>query len=318
MNTFTFRAMGSQILIAMDTQQGVLSETNQEVVRWFEEWEQLFSRFRITAELSELNAHTGQDWPVSETFFRVLKQALQEERLSNGLVTPAVLNALEAAGYVQSFEDLADSLATSLRQTYINSGNAQDISLDEIRLTVHLPVGMRLDLGGFVKGWAADQTMQRLQGTAPVLVDAGGDIAISGPMKNGDLWPGGVADPLSADASLGVLMLGRGGIATSGKDYRRWMQGDRWQHHIIDPRTGRPAESDLISVTVMAENVMEAELWTKAALIVGSTRAIRLLAENGIASYLLVMEDGQQIESVPFSQARWSEKWINQKNKISA
>jgi thiamine biosynthesis lipoprotein len=310
--------MGSQILIAMDTQQGVLSETNQEVVHWFEEWEQLFSRFRITSELSELNAHTGQDWPVSEEFFTVLQQVLLEERLSKGLVTPAVLDALEEAGYDQSFENMMETMTSSLRKSYVNNGNAQDIRMDESQLTVHLPVGMRLDLGGFVKGWAADQTMQRLQGTAPVLVDAGGDIAISGPMKNGDRWPVGIADPMTANGSLGVLMLGRSGIATSGKDYRRWMKGNRWQHHIIDPRTGRPAESDLISVTIMAKNVIEAELWTKAALIVGSTRAIRLLAENGIESYLLVMEDGQQIESVPFAQARWSERWISQKSKISA
>lgn len=309
MYTHTFRAMGSQILIAMDTDSAILNKAVQEAMTWFEEWEQCFSRFRLTSELTELNRHSGQYWQVSSTFWEVLQLAKTAENKTDGLVTPTVLNALEEAGYDISFEEVGQNMNSYLQQSFVAADAGQKIEFDEMNHSVRLPYGVRLDFGGIVKGWAAQQTMIRLRAYAPVLVDAGGDIAVSGPMQAGSPWAIGVADPIQTDHSLGLVMLPEGGIATSGRDFRRWLKGNQWQHHLIDPRTQRPAETDILSATVIATDVMEAETWAKTALILGSQAAVSKLDQESGLAYLLVLEDGSTIETPQFSRYRWNEKW---------
>jgi thiamine biosynthesis lipoprotein len=190
--------------------------------------------------------------------------------------------------------------------------------MNEANHSVRLPRGIRLDLGGIVKGWAVQQTLIQLRNVCPVLVDAGGDIGVSGPMRDGSFWTIGVADPLQAGQSLGVVMVGDGGIATSGKDYRRWRKGDQWQHHIIDPRTDLPAETDVVGATVIAKDVMEAELWSKTALILGSEAACAKLNQEAKLAYFLVMEDGSTKENPLFTNYRWNEKCQILQNSLSA
>lgn len=315
MHTYTFRAMGSQILIAMDTNAETVYEAGLEAAGWFEDWEQHFSRFRLTSELSELNQHNGEFWQVSPLFWHVLQLALDVEKKTDGLVTPTVLNALEKAGYTVSFEDMAEIIEPYLRQSFAGADGANEIEMVESNYSVRLPVGVRLDLGGVVKGWAAHEAMIRLRDAAPVMVDAGGDIAISGSLTAGTAWPIGVTDPLHADQSLGLMMLTKGGIATSGRDYRRWLRNNQWQHHIIDPRTAAPAETDLVSVTVIAGDVMKAEAWAKAGLILGSQAARERLDRENLA-YLLVGEDGALTESTSFTQYRWNLKWQTMQNNL--
>ncbi|MGZ8687679.1 MAG: FAD:protein FMN transferase, partial [Gaiellaceae bacterium] len=121
------------------------------------------------------------------------------------------------------------------------------------------------DLGGLGKGYAVDRVAESLSVAGPCLVNAGGDIAI-----RGGSWPVGVADGLT-------LELSRGGVATSGRDRRRWVRGGREAHHLIDPSTGRPAESDLVRVTVVADSATEAEVLAKAAFLGADVDVPRVL-----------------------------------------
>jgi thiamine biosynthesis lipoprotein len=307
--------MGSQILIAMDTDEKTIADAGLEAANWFEEWEQCFSRFRLTSELSEVNQHSGQFCQVSSDFWDVLELAQNVEKMTGGLVTPRILNALEEAGYTTSFENMAENIDTYLSHTYAGSGSGE-IEIDENTHVIRVPYGVRLDFGGIVKGWAAQQTMIRLRDAAPVLIDAGGDIAISGTMSNGVPWAVGVADPFHPDQSLGLMMLADCGIATSGRDYRRWMKANQWQHHIIDPRTEKPAETDVMTATVIAKDVIQAEAWAKSAVIFGSVSAKESLARIEPLAYLLVLEDGSKIETPEFSQYRWNEKWQTIQNSL--
>lgn len=136
---------------------------------------------------------------------------------------------------------------------------------------------MRLDLGGIAKGWAADIAAQRLAKAGPALIDAGGDIAVSGPMADGSPWPIAIANPFAPEDSLGLLLLVRGAVATSGRDYRRWTRGGVEQHHIIDPRTGQPAQTDVLSATIVAPDGPAAEMAAKVALILGSQAGLAWL-----------------------------------------
>ncbi|HMK07966.1 MAG TPA: FAD:protein FMN transferase, partial [Anaerolineales bacterium] len=172
--------------------------------------------------------------------------------------------------------------------------------------TVRLPAGTRLDLGGIGKGWAADRAVRRLSRTGAALVDAAGDIAVSGPTASGDPWPIGVADPAHAERQLAVLMIGKGGVATSGRDYRRWRQGGLWAHHIIDPRTGRPAQTDVLSATVVGPSARMAEAAAKAVLILGSREGLGWLEGRPALAGLVVLDDERVLTSRRMKPYLWS------------
>ncbi len=305
MKTATFTAMGSRIFIAVDTDdQSIFSETLK-AQQWFEEWEQVLSRFRFSSELSEINRHPGTANRVSGTLAEVLLAARKAERLSEGLVTPTMLNALTLAGYDEDFESLLNRSAAEFKLALTTPVRPGKVDFDEHNQTLTLPFGTALDFGGIAKGWAAHQTMLRLSGYAPVLVDAGGDIAVSGPMRDGGQWPIGVANPFNQDNNLALLMLPAGGVATSGKDYHRWLFNGEMQHHIIDPRSLRPAATDVLTITVLAADVMAAETYAKSALIQGSEAGVAWLEQQKVIGYLLVLEDGSVIKNQLFYEKEW-------------
>ena len=124
-------------------------------------------------------------------------------------------------------------------------------------------------------------------------MEAGGDIAVSGPRRNGAPWPIGVADPHLPESDLAVLALERGGVATSGRDYRRWRQDGVWRHHILDPRTGQPAVTEVLSATVVAPSATEAEVAAKAALILGEAAGLAWIEAAPGCAAMLVLDDGR-------------------------
>lgn len=298
-HTLEWRAMGCRMLAAVESNEERPAILEQ-VPGWFEEWEQALSRFRPDSELSQLNRSAGKPFTASPVLWSVYQAALEAKRRSAGLVTPTLLDALKQAGYVQSFEpsfagaarpdesivpfDLtALSLPVNLRK---NTGTKRAILLSE---------GMHLDFGGIAKGWAAQQATHRLKKAGAALVDAGGDISISGPCAGGLPWAVGVENPFMPGTDLAILHLGHCGVATSGRDYRRWQQNGKWMHHIIDPRTGRPAETDVLTATVIAADVLQAETAAKTAFILGSQAGIEWLQARPAMAGMLVLEDGGYI-----------------------
>jgi thiamine biosynthesis lipoprotein len=128
-------------------------------------------------------------------------------------------------------------------------------------------------------------------------MDAGGDIAVSDQMADGHPWPVAIADPLDVQESLDLLALRSGGVATSGIDYRRWQKDGAWKHHIIDPRTGEPAQTDLMSVTIAAPDVLHAEAAAKTVLILGSQAGLDWLENQPELGGLLALQDGRVLYS---------------------
>jgi thiamine biosynthesis lipoprotein len=307
MEQIAFRAMGCQMLAVLDGADTAMHVLNQ-VPGWFEEWEQELSRFRPDSDLNRLNRSAGQPVRVTATLWRVLQLARWAARHSDGLVTPTVLPALLAAGYRVSFRE---DMCTQVEPWHVRlehaSADWRRISFNRRAHSVTLPPGLELDLGGVAKGWAAGEAVSRLRAYGPVLVDAGGDIAVSGPRTDGSPWPVGVANPASGEEPLALLALFQGGVATSGRDYRRWRQGDRWQHHIIDPRTGQPAATDVLTVTVVAASVPEAEVAAKVALMLGSRGGLAWLERRPSLAAMLVLEDGQVVQSSRFADYMWKE-----------
>jgi thiamine biosynthesis lipoprotein len=288
-----FHAMGSDMLVVLDSESEQASQALSRIPDYFEDWEQSLSRFRPDSELSRLNRITDQPVPVSAALWDVFEASQWAEQFTNGLVTPTVFDALLESGYDQSFDGLPRNQHQSFMVSPITTQSLSVVVADKGDQTICLPQGVHLDFGGVAKGWAAHQAMEKLKVEGPALVNAAGDIAVSGPCSNGAAWEIGVKDPFRKETDFEVLYVKRGGVATSGKDRRRWIQNDQLRHHIIDPMTSLPAVTNLMSATVIAPDVMEAEAAAKAVLIMGAEDGLAWIESHDELAGLLVLENGQ-------------------------
>lgn len=291
--------MGSRISISLELTGGKAEDLLREARGWFRSWETTLSRFNPESELSRLNAAGGHPFHAGRVLWSVLRLALRAARETGGLVTPCALAALEAAGYTATYEHIDRNRAADTSPPPVPDWRG--VETDVATHTVKLPPGARLDLGGFGKGWAAERCAMRLGRLAPVLVDAGGDIAATGPRQDGLPWHIDIPHPLQGRNSLAVLPLLRGGVATSGRTLRRWRLDGEERHHLIDPRTGRPAATDLLSVTVLAERLTAAEAAAKAIFLLGSRAGWDWLEGRPSLAAIMVRDDGAALFSPTLS-----------------
>jgi len=145
---------------------------------------------------------------------------------------------------------------------------------------IRLAPGARLDLGGIGKGFAAERAADLLSAAGPCLVSAGGDVAVRGVPAAGT-WAVGIDDELTVG-------LDQGGLATSGRDRRRWQRGGRERHHLIDPLTGLPAVTDILRVTVVGRDAVDAEIHAKVLFLGGAAAALA----SGLST-VVVTDDGR-------------------------
>ena len=278
--------MGTTISLLLPAKQA--AQGKQIVRDLFAEWEQALSRFIPESELSRLNRLADAPVAVSDLLYSVLATALTAARASEGVYDPAMLEQLEKIGYDRTFDDIQPTAFDPIIPGE-PGGRWRGIKVNPIYREVTLPVGIKLDFGGIAKGMAVDAALQRLRehGISPALVNAGGDLAVSGLPPTEDTWL--IAVP--GRERYWSLPLHRGAVATSGIARRHWRQGNILRHHLLDPRTGLPAQSDLWSVTVVADRCEQAEVAAKVAFILGSRRGADFLRRHHIAG-LLVREDG--------------------------
>lgn len=295
MQRLEFHAMGCEMLAVLDDDSA--SQLLPRVPEWFEEWEQVLSRFRIDSELMLLNRTHEHPVSVSQTLWDVFQCAQVAGQMTDGLVTPTLLDAIVEAGYDRPFDELSHLAPFTPAPVKTDSSTLAAVAVNASTQTITLPSGMGLDFGGVAKGWAAHQAMKRLQAEGPALIDAAGDIAISGPRADGSPWPIGVANPLQKGDEIETLFLNACGVATSGKDRRRWLRDNVLKHHIIDPWTNQPAETDLLTVTVVAPDVMQAEAAAKAAFILGSHTGMEWIESHFDFAALFILDGGEMLYS---------------------
>jgi thiamine biosynthesis lipoprotein len=244
------------------------------------------SRFRADSELVAIgNVARGARGPVTVTVSPLLAQAvavsLRAAQLTDGDVDPTVGGALAELGYDRDFAELArpgqaaDVRADpeGLKIRVIPGWRSVRVDVDRQRLTV--PAGVWLDLGATVKGWAADRAAARIADVVGcgVLVSLGGDTAVAGEPPDGG-WRIRVQDRTAlpgeaADGPSQVVTIRDGGLATSSTGARRWRRGGDVLHHILDPRTGRPAAPVWRTVSVAAATCADANTAATAAVIRG-------------------------------------------------
>jgi thiamine biosynthesis lipoprotein len=273
MESRQFRAMGTDVELLVDA--AGAGQALDAAEGEFHRLEAILTRFRPESELSRLNEAGSLD--AGPDLLEVVRLALEARGRTDGRFDPTVHDAVVAAGYDRTFEEVPEDGTAVI----VGSVCGGSVRIDGTR--IELDPGVRLDLGGIGKGYAAARAAKLLSVAGPALVNAGGDIATAG-----GSWPVGVQ---TADGEL-TLELSGGGLATSGRDRRRWRRNGEELHHLIDPATGAPSPSDVLRLTLVAPDAVEAEVWAKALYLAGADEAAREADMRGLPC-VLVTADGR-------------------------
>ena len=262
----TFRAMDTVVeIVGTGIADRELASMLNRAREFADAWEEMFSRFRAGSTLQTVNAAGGAPTQVEPAFLDLLERARQAVFASAGRFNPAVLPALEAAGYDRSFASITATIAGRPEPCAWHE-EWGEVEIDRSRHTVRLPAGMRLDVGGIAKGAYVDQLADWLTHWPGGMVNAGGDMMIWGEPPTGHQWRIGVEDPARPGTDIAAIEFGvaaRRGVATSATNRRRWMVSGHTAHHLIDPFTGAPASGPVASVTAVGPDVTSADVGAK-------------------------------------------------------
>ena len=262
-----FRAMGTDVHVTLVGADPDLLHVAEQRIH---ELERRWSRFLDTSEISALNRSGGRPVIVSPDTFELVDRAVAAWYATGGRFDPTVGTALVAHGYDRDFADVARHTSPAVASITVAPGVAGIDLIAEIN-AITLPAGVTIDPGGIGKGLAADLTAELLcaSGAEGALVNVGGDLRALGRAPDPDGWTITVDDPIRPDHELLRLAMPEGAVATSSRLVRRWQTVTGDAHHLIDPMTGRPAQTDVVAVTVVAGEAWWAEALTKAAFLGG-------------------------------------------------
>ena len=283
-----FPALGSTASIcvtepaALEDARGVLEDVLADIDR-------ACSRFRGDAELVRLNAAAGTTVRVGATLLDAITVALRAAAVTDGIVDPTVGRTLRLAGYDRDFELVRERDGALFRASFASVPGWRHVRVDAEARTVTVPQGIELDLGATAKALAADRAAAAAAAAtgSGVLVSLGGDVAVAGIPPFGG-WSIRLADNHAAplDGPGPTVAIHEGGLATSGTTVRRWSAGAPELHHIIDPRSGRPAATPWRTVTVAAGSCVDANTASTAAVILGD-QAPAWLSARGLPARLV-------------------------------
>lgn len=257
----SFRAMGTACTLAVTATRADLRRAGRALAAGQAEvaaCERALSRFDPASDLSRLNEARGAWVEIGPRLVDALRVALRAREVTGGRFDPTILPALVAAGYDRTFEQLEDRPARRVAGWRA----AAEVEVVAAAGRARVESGAAVDLGGIGKGFSATRALWAMRDAwlelPGGLVDLGGDIAVWGITPDRGPWRVAIADPRTPDGTLGILHLEGGGVATSGRNARRFGPGGEL-HHLIDPGTGAPAVAGPLAITVVAPDAAEAE-----------------------------------------------------------
>ena len=254
--------------------------------------EVLLSATDDTSDIGRINASGVTD--VSPDTAEIIEYAIQIGRETEGALDITVYPVLKAWGFTTEEYKIPDSETLNAL--------LQRVDFTRIRIegsalpTVTVPEGVQLDLGALAKGCASDKAAEILRenGIEHALINLGGSIMTIGGNPNGSPWKIGIRNPFSLGENIGVLEVADKAVVTSGS-YERFFTAEdgNTYHHIIDPATGCPAESGLVSVTVIGDSGIMCDALSTAFFVMGVEEAARFYREKGGFDMILVTEEGE-------------------------
>jgi FAD:protein FMN transferase len=276
-------------------------ELKQSFDKLLAEVNQHMSTYKKDSELSLLNQNPSTDWiPISKPLFIVIQEALRVSTLSEGAFDVTVGPLVNLWGFGAKWTE--EKIPT---QEQINQSK-QRVSYQYLSLQTDPPAikktkpDIYIDLSGIAKGYGVDVLADFLekQGILNYLIEIGGELRTKGTNPQGEAWKVAIEKPIpNIRAAQTVIPVHEAGIATSG-DYRNFFElnGRRFSH-IIDPKTGEPVQTNVVSATILTTNsCMTADAWAKVPIVMGAEKALALADRENIAMYLL-LKDGDQFVS---------------------
>ncbi|MDF2922301.1 MAG: rane-associated lipoprotein involved in thiamine biosynthesis [Paenibacillaceae bacterium] len=253
--------------------------------------EHQLSRFVPGSEISRINQAAGKETvTISPETYEVLSGAIRFSQISQGLFDISIGPLVDLWDYKHAIRAPEE---TRIQQV-LPLVNFHDLIMDTKRQAAGLRTrGQSIDLGGIGKGYAGDCCIRILQqyGIVSAFVSIGGNVSVLGNKPDHSPWRVGIRHP-RRDCLMGMVEATHQAVVTSG-DYERYFvdQTGKRQHHILNPTTGRPAESGLISVTVVADSALTADALSTAIFVAGMERGLGFLAQVPGAEAVLVDKD---------------------------
>ena len=280
MNTYmTFTAYGEQA-------EDALADARARV----EEVEALWSVTDEGSEIYRANHSGGEPVNVSEETAELVSFALEMAEKTDGALEPTIYPVLRAWGFTTDTKQVPSQEEID---ALLEDVGHEKITLDGTLLTV--PEGMELDLGAVGKGYAGDLAAEavRARGIECAILSLGGNIQAVGSRPDGTDWRVGLRSPWE-DGTLGVLRVSDQAVVTSGgyENYFEDKDGNVYWH-ILDPETGYPAKSGLLSVTIICPQGRMGDALSTALFVMGPQKAEEYWRENGDFEMILVTEEGE-------------------------
>ena len=253
-------------------------------------YEQLLSKTIDASDVSRINKAMGQTVTVDPETWEILRRAKEISAMTDGAfsITIAPVTAL------WSFTDTVSNMVPTdeARLKMLPLVDDQKIALGENN-TVTLPDGMEIDLGGIAKGYIADKVADIIREKAYAgIVSLGGNVYTVGKKPDGSAFSVGIKDPHNPAASKAIIYTGDGTVVTSGTYERGFSFGGERFHHILDPKTGWPSQSDLVSATFVMDSSMTADALATACIVIGSEKSLALAKELQLDA-MFIDKDGQ-------------------------
>lgn len=255
------------------------------------QYEQLFSVNIERSDVAKLNQGQGQPVQVSGETYELIQKSIDVSERTEGLFDISIYPLVRAWGFTTQENRVP---AEAERKSILGRVDYRKIQLGK-NDTVTIPKGMQIDLGGIAKGYLSQKLIEMFRQSDAVagVVSLGGNVQTYGKKPDGSPFTVGITDPKDGTSVFGTMQIGEKAVVTSGA-YQRYFEKDgKTYHHLMDKRTGAPAESDLKSVTVISEDGTSADSLATALFVMGKKKAIQFEKENKDIQLILIDDKGE-------------------------
>jgi len=262
----------------------------EESMERIREIENLMSKTIETSDIYKLNNNPKTEIELDSESMNVLEKALNYAELTAGDFDPTIGALVELWGI--GTEDAAVPDQSEIESALANTGYKY-LSLTENSAEITKD-GVKIDLGGIAKGYAAEEVKKVVQkhDVKHAFVNLGGNVLVIGDKVDGSPWKIGIQDPREGRGNvMAVVDAVDKTIVTSGNYERYFEENGKLYHHIIDPKTGYPAENNLLSVTIISENSFDADALSTAVYVMGLQKGMRFIEKLEDVDVMFITED---------------------------
>lgn len=251
-------------------------------------YEALLSKTISTSDVARINKANGQPVTVDPETWEILRQAKTVSDASDHAFSMTIAPVVGMWDFVNGTHRMPTE-EQRLAALPLIDDDALVLGEGD---TVTLPAGMSIDLGGIAKGYIADQIAAMVAGKVQgAILNFGGNVYVVGAKADGSAFRVGIQDPASQlGATKAIATVRDASVVTSGIYERYFVEDGVWYHHILDPKTGLPADTDLASASIIHESSMLADAYATACIVLGSEKALTLLSQQGLDAMLITRE----------------------------